>query len=42
MKRMPLVKVDCENPDVKYLRLFGRRYVCDKRMKRAYRGWYKP
>lgn len=35
---MLLVKKSCENPDVK----FGRRYVFDKSMKRAYRGWYKP
>lgn len=39
---MLLVKTSCEDSNVKYLCLFGRRYVFDKSMNRAYRGWYKP
>lgn len=39
---MLLVKKSCEDSNVKYLCLFGRRYVFDKSMKLEYRGWYKP
>ena len=38
-RRLKMFKTSCENPKVKYLCLFGRRYIFEEG---KYVGWYKP